>query len=89
MHKYRVRITKLLNTWVEVEADTLEAAEEKAFDRVDAFECGNPQEGAAVEWRDDHDLQVESGTAIEVDGIWEDALHRPVELGGGGYGCRN
>ena len=65
--KYRVRLTRLLNTWVEVEAETQEEAESKAYDEV----IDKP--GGEYPWDDDDDVQVEDDTCVLVDGRWEPA----------------
>lgn len=77
-HKYRVRLTLLLNAYVEVEASTPGEAEDMAFDKVAGLgknaDC----------WTDDGDVQVEDDTMMLVDGWWESVGRIPVGRGGAG-----
>ncbi len=77
-HKYKVRLTRMLNTWVEVEAETQEKAESKAYDEVIGKEKDDPC------WSDDDDVQVEDDTCCLVNGRWESAYYAPKECGGQG-----
>ena len=77
-HRYRVRLTRLLNAWVEVEADTQEEAESRAYDEAVCKEKDDPC------WSDDDDVQVEDDTCVMVDGMWENAYYAPKERGGQG-----
>ena len=76
--KYKVRLTRMLNTWVEVEAATQEEAENAAFDEVIGKEKDDPC------WSDDDDVQVEDDTHCWVDGEWKNARYAPKECGGEG-----
>ena len=75
-HKYKVRLTRLLNTRVEVEADTREEAESKAYDEV----VGKDKTDGC--WSDDDDVQVEDDTCVMVDGRWESVYCAPRKAGG-------
>ena len=75
---YKVRLTRMLNTWVEVEAANQDEAESKAYDAVIGKENGDPC------WSDDDDVQVEDDTHVMVDGEWKQARFVPKELGGEG-----
>lgn len=77
-HKYKVRLTLMLNTYVEVEASTQDEAESKAFDEVCRCEKDDDR------WIDDGDIQVEDDTCVLVDGQWENAHFVAKELGGEG-----
>lgn len=76
--KYKVRVTRMLNTWVEVEAANQDEAESKAYDAV----VGKAKDDPC--WSDDDDAQVEDDTHIMVDGKWKRARFVPEELGGEG-----
>lgn len=76
--KFKVRLTRMLNTWVEVEAATQEEAESRAFDGVIGKEKDDPC------WSDDDDVQVEDDTHVLVDGEWKFSRFVPKELGGEG-----
>ena len=75
-HKFKVRLTRMLNAWVEVEAETQEEAEDKAFYEV----VDKP--GGERPWSDDGDVQVEDDTYVLVDGRWENVYEAPKERGG-------
>ena len=75
---YKVRLTRMRNTWVEVEAANQDEAESKAYDAVIGKENGDPC------WSDDDDVQVEDDTHVMVDGEWKRARFVPKELGGEG-----
>ena len=78
MHKYKVRLTLMLNTCVEVEASTQEEAESQAFDKVARLGRNDNC------WIDDGDVQVEDDTCVLVNGQWENAHFVAKELGGEG-----
>lgn len=77
-HKYKVRLTRMLNAWMEVEAETQEEAESWAY----AEAVGKDKSDDC--WSDDDDVQVEDDTCVMVDGRWENARFVAKELGGGG-----
>lgn len=79
MHKYRVRLTKLLNAWVEVEASTRDEAEDIAWNKC--LEKEMTPESKSDQWRDDGDIQIED-TTIFIDGYWEDVGSVAKENGG-------
>jgi len=76
--KYKVRLTRMLSTWVEVEADTQDEAESKAYDEA----VGKAKDDPC--WSDDDDVQVEDDTHVMVDGEWKRARFVPKTLGGEG-----
>lgn len=76
--KYKVRVTRMLNTWVEVEAANQDDAESKAYSEVVGKENGDPC------WFDDDDVQVEDDTHVMVGDEWKRARFVPQELGGEG-----
>ncbi len=80
MHKYRVRLTKLLNAWVEVEASTRAEAEGIAYDKV-VERDKHLEKSKFDQWRDDGDIQVED-TTVFVNGYWEDTGSVTKENGG-------
>lgn len=75
-HKYKVRLTRMLNTWVEVEAETPKEAESKAYDEVIGKEKDDPC------WSDDDDVQVEDDTCCLVNGKWESVGWAEERFGG-------
>ncbi len=75
-HKFKVRLTRMLNTWVEVEAETQEKAESKAYDEVIGKEKDDPC------WSDDDDVQVEDDTCCLVNGQWESVGWAEQRFGG-------
>jgi hypothetical protein len=76
--RYKVRVTRMLNTWAEVEAANQDEAESKAYDMV----IGKAKDDPC--WSDDDDAQVEDDTHVMVGGEWKRARFVPKELGGEG-----
>ena len=78
-HKYKVRLTKMVNAWMEMSADAAEEAEDKAFDEVLRLDrdigCGTP-------WFDDGDIQVEDDTLVFDGESWQPVKAVPRERGG-------
>ena len=78
-HKYKVRLTKMVNAWMEMSADTAEEAEDKAFEEVLRLDrdigCGAP-------WFDDEDIQVEDDTRVFDGEFWQPVKAIPRECGG-------
>lgn len=75
-HKFKVRLTRMLNTWVEVEADTQKEAEDMAYSEVIRKEKDEPC------WTDDDDVQVEDDTCVLVNGEYVSVYEAPKECGG-------
>lgn len=77
--RYKVRLTRMLNTWVEVKAKNPDEAESLAYDEVVRKGKDDPC------WSDDDDVQVESDTLVKVNGrCWRPARFAAKRHGGEG-----